>query len=833
LAVALGAIAVGSIVQPARAADELRYRLRVGEEIAYTFTLGAKSGTWSGSWSGSNRLRVDPLPSLPGSETAEPDKATGSGFFVTDDGYLLTCAHVVKGATKIEVAVGDKKYDGRVISQDKIHDLALLRIEGTGFSPLPLADSGAVELGQEVRAVGFPFSDVLGETIKIVRGTVAGLVDLPDGKLLQVDAGINPGNSGGPMVNEQGQVVGVVSAKMSSYYKASNVGFCQPINEAKSLLAARKISFQSAGADQKLEGPALAKRVIPSVVLITVTLRPSLDNIRLLAYRAIATQQGQGTSGQRAGAVDDGHVVINGYGDVLVADFDRALPACLGPVGQIGIEQFSDEGRKKWTSERIVQISQSTTNSTPGSAVNGTATTTPSDATPFGRSRSRLHPGRRSRGGTSAPPPKKETVVIQPALDRTQYEITSATSDVVEIKKTTELTSLAKPGTAGYLSLAGKSTLRVDPRSGVPESLEFEGTLTTQDGPIELKYAYRRVDPASADNTGPPPLKTVAAAKSNSATAANRAAGDQALPGQTQTWRGQRPAAPAGEQLAKAVKLVNEMFESELSAAKAVGEKSGVAKILVEHARRQKPGGLDRYAALEKARDLAAAGGDPRFSNQIIAEMAAGYRADVAALRYSSLQLLSESVSGADGQQQVGEAALAAIDDAIRSDRFEVARALGKLAVAAARKAKDEKLVERVKQGSAELLAAQQAFAEYQTAETALKDDPKKAAANTIAGRYDCLVRNEWETGLPRLALADDTQLRELAEKELSGPADSEAQFDLANSWWDLGEHESHLRKANLQSHARKWYALVIDDLTGEAKIKAELRLAGATTSGQ
>lgn len=200
-------------------------------------------------------------------------------------------------------------------------------------------------------------------------------------------------------------------------------------------------------------------------------------------------------------------------------------------------------------------------------------------------------------------------------------------------------------------------------------------------------------------------------------------------------------------------------------------------------------------------------------------------------LKNSSLQLLSESVSGADGQKRVAESAMSAIDDAVRTDRFDIARQLGKLALAAAKKAKDEKLVQRINQRAADFKAAQAAFAEYQQAQQQLKQDPKDGPASTVAGKYLCYIHDDWKNGLPLLAQASDTTLRNLAETELAEPTVGEVQLELAEGWWDLGGSQGDLQKGNLQAHSRIWYEKAVGGLSGLSKTKAEKRLASEATT--
>lgn len=195
---------------------------------------------------------------------------TGTAFIIHADGYLLTCAHVVGSAPSVQVKIGDKTYHGRVISKNVPGDYALLKVELKGLPALPLADSSKLEQGEEVRAVGFPISNLLGESIKMTRGTIAGKVKHGGQNLFQVDASINPGNSGGPLFNEKGEVVGINSAKLVGA-EIDNVGFSIPINDVKQMLQEQKVVLPAITTSQKLSGPDLIKKVSPSVALVTST----------------------------------------------------------------------------------------------------------------------------------------------------------------------------------------------------------------------------------------------------------------------------------------------------------------------------------------------------------------------------------------------------------------------------------------------------------------------------------------------------------------------------------------------------------------------------------
>src|SRR5262249_45050014 len=141
--------------------------------------------------------RADPMA---GPGNAQPRQGSGTGFVVNANGYLLTCAHVVADANKIEVNLAGQKYLATVVAVEHETDLALLRITAQNLPTLPLANSDTAAVGQEVRALGFPLSNLLGESMKATRGTVSGISQKEGRKVFQIDASINPGNSGGPLV---------------------------------------------------------------------------------------------------------------------------------------------------------------------------------------------------------------------------------------------------------------------------------------------------------------------------------------------------------------------------------------------------------------------------------------------------------------------------------------------------------------------------------------------------------------------------------------------------------------------------------------------------------
>jgi serine protease Do len=167
----------------------------------------------------------------------------GSGFIISEDGYILTCNHVVADPEADYTIIVDPehKYPAKVIARDPLVDLAILKIEAKNLPFLALGDSDKVQLGEEVLAIGNPLGE-FEDTIS--AGIVSGLSRkiTPSGSpffksstlrgLIQTDAAINPGNSGGPLVNMKAEVIGVNTAMILG---AENMGFAIPINYAKKI----------------------------------------------------------------------------------------------------------------------------------------------------------------------------------------------------------------------------------------------------------------------------------------------------------------------------------------------------------------------------------------------------------------------------------------------------------------------------------------------------------------------------------------------------------------------------------------------------------------------
>jgi len=172
-----------------------------------------------------------------GDRPARPVESRGSGFIINANGYIITNNHVVDGAKEVRVKLSDgRELTAKVAGRDPKTDVALLKVDATGLPVIPLGDSGAMQVGEPVMAIGNPFGLEQTVTTGIVSGTSRVIGGGPYDDFIQTDASINPGNSGGPLINARGQAIGINTAILSRSGGSIGIGFAIPVNLAKSVV---------------------------------------------------------------------------------------------------------------------------------------------------------------------------------------------------------------------------------------------------------------------------------------------------------------------------------------------------------------------------------------------------------------------------------------------------------------------------------------------------------------------------------------------------------------------------------------------------------------------
>ncbi|GEM_PF-1498137 len=496
----------GAAVQDAAAnASEpaLRYKWAKGQKHVYSLKIVADNGSAKENVIGSCTYTV----MNNGIDQTEEFEGSGTGFVVSADGYIGTCTHVIKGAKRIDVTIGEEVYTGKVVAEDARLDIAIVKIEATGLAVSRLADSDNVKLAEQVRAFGFPLSSVLGTGVKVATGAVAGIVMDPEqGRQIQTDAPINPGNSGGPVVNNSGQVIGIASSKLHDN-AANSIGFAVPINELKIMMTKLGLPLPSAGSGDALDGPTLANQVTPTVAYIKVQ---SITGGTLfdVGYQASFTHTRSIDPRQMrfdpfsmlpSGSGGRGVLKVSDYGEVASATGEGDLPFVLGSIGQFFIDPLSADAQVSW-------------GSTQESALRVMRRPEANPADPLSRVRSRMQfPS--SRGGFSAPefpggspfaqPQEEETIKEIPAIVKTTYRLGDELNNRITIHKSYEFTTTDNANKP-YMSVRGKGEIVFDKHVGMPTSMEYNATLTRHGddvsvAKIPLTIMFQLKDPAEVE----------------------------------------------------------------------------------------------------------------------------------------------------------------------------------------------------------------------------------------------------------------------------------------------------------------------------------------------
>ena len=174
------------------------------------------------------------IPNIPSQQV---QKGVGSGFVVSSDGLIVTNAHVVDGSDKVEVTLKDgRTYKGKVMGTDSLTDVAVIKIDAEGLPAVTFADSDLLQPGEWVIAIGNPLGldNTVTTGIVSATGRTSAQIGVADKQVsfIQTDAAINPGNSGGPLLNAQGEVIGVNTAIIQN---AQGIGFAIPVNTARDI----------------------------------------------------------------------------------------------------------------------------------------------------------------------------------------------------------------------------------------------------------------------------------------------------------------------------------------------------------------------------------------------------------------------------------------------------------------------------------------------------------------------------------------------------------------------------------------------------------------------
>ncbi|MGH7898875.1 MAG: DegQ family serine endoprotease, partial [Candidatus Binatia bacterium] len=275
-------------------------------------------------------------------------RSLGSGFIIDSDGTIVTNSHVVEDADEILVKLSAKEhqYKAKVLGTDPKTDLALIKIEPQGSIPaIKLGDSGKVRVGDWVMAIGNPFGLEQTVTAGIVsaKGRVIGQGPYDD--FIQTDASINPGNSGGPLLDQQGDVVGINSAIFSESGGNMGIGFAIPSNLAKSVV-------------DQLKSKGKVVRGWLGVMIQDVT--EDLANSFKLSepHGALISSIKEGSPGAKAG-LERGDIVVESDGRAVKNSHDLPTMVASTTIGKEVDVKVLRDGQEKTLKVKIEELPKS------------------------------------------------------------------------------------------------------------------------------------------------------------------------------------------------------------------------------------------------------------------------------------------------------------------------------------------------------------------------------------------------------------------------------------------------------------------------------------------
>jgi hypothetical protein len=287
--------------------------------------------------------------------------------------------------------------------------------------------------------------------------------------------------------------------------------------------------------------------------------------------------------------------------------------------------------------------------------------------------------------------------------------------------------------------------------------------------------------------------------------------------------QGVRRKPPSKAEQLKVRSEVDDLFD--VDKARSFVEQWKLAKKIYDAALETKKDPVAQYVMIRTAIDLLASSGYLRDAQVPIRELGKRFEIDEWAVRTEAFQRTLTVDIDVDEQIPTLRVGLQMVDDAVRENRYDVARTLSEAMLPIARKVSDRNLLARIVARRKQVLAAGQLFAEVRAALIRLKTKPNDPTANLAAGRYYCLAQGDWATGLPMLAKGSDPAMKSLAKLELARPAAAKDQVRLADAWIAAGALDESLVKDKFIQRAVHWYRRAVSSLTGLDRIVVKKKI--------
>ena len=282
---------------------------------------------------------------------------------------------------------------------------------------------------------------------------------------------------------------------------------------------------------------------------------------------------------------------------------------------------------------------------------------------------------------------------------------------------------------------------------------------------------------------------------------------------------------PSEAAQAQAMALVREIYKSDYDKSTTTEQKVALAQRMIQKATETKDDPASHFVLLKVARDLAVQARKINLACQAIDQMAVTYEIDGIPMKLEVVSKIARTARLPDEHEVVASHAMTMVKQFVAADRLPEAIDVGKIALASARQSRKGDLVRQVIALNREVEAAANEYTKVEVALKTLETSPADPQANLLVGKYFCFQKNDWDKGIPMLALGNDEQLKALAVKELKGEGDPLAMGD---AWWELAGKESGKTQEAMKGCAACFYRQALPTLTGLKKVKAEKRVKEA-----
>jgi hypothetical protein len=285
------------------------------------------------------------------------------------------------------------------------------------------------------------------------------------------------------------------------------------------------------------------------------------------------------------------------------------------------------------------------------------------------------------------------------------------------------------------------------------------------------------------------------------------------------------PIPSAAEQKAS-MALLKEVYQPRWDAAEQDGQKKALAKEMLAQANQIDPSSADRYVLLQVVQRIATETGDTAVADDALVEMERSYQIDGFSVRTALLQAIADNTHQATDHQYVYRQAKDLVQQALAADQFALARDLIEVAETAGRKDNNRYVVRELAVLRRDIGAQEAKYKEVKHALNNLDNDLLREKANLVVGQYHCLFKGQWEKGLEMLARGGDTQLSQIAQADLNGPATAEDQVRLGDRWWQLAQGLERTMQRHVRLRAAHWYRMALPQLSpGLLRSKVEIRV--------